>query len=1253
MTAGHDSFRPSLSTGPEGQTMPNDPQSSAPRVSIVIPVFNKLEFTRPCLESLARTLAPGLAEVIVADNGSTDGTLEYLKSLGSAVRVVRNPENLGFARACNLGAREAHAPLVLFLNNDTEAHEPWLEPLVALMDADPRVVAAGSKLLFPDGTIQHAGVMLLDDQHLPDPLVARHVHHGAPGDLPDANVRRAYQALTAACLLVRRAAFLDAGGFDEGYWNGYEDVDLCLELQSRGGLLVYEPASVLTHHESKSGAQRFTGTLANIARLHERWLGRATVDGVVEPGGRFRWSDAARIRDHHVAALDAPAQVAAGRTAGLTSIVMLTWNQLPVTQDCVASIRRHTNEPYELIVVDNGSTDGTVDWLHTEAASHPGMRLVLNARNQGFARGCNQGLAAATGEFVMLLNNDVVVTEGWLAGMRETLERTNGVGFVGPMTNEISGRQKVVPIGYEESLSELDTFAAEWRRRHRYQRVFSPRVVGFCMLSRASLYDAIGRLDETFGTGNYEDDDLCLRAELAGYRNVIAADVFIHHHGSRSFTGNAVDHQTTMTHNRARFAEKWQHPHATDPRGRRVLLLEALEKAHTLDATGRLRDAVELCLEAVRVSPGETTPYLTLACMLVRAGHPKDALDVLQNLPAGLTDARARLLAARAHLAQGHVEGAAHLIETVADEPEVRSRALNLKGLLAHQLGDAETATACFNAAIAADRGYGEPYANLGALLWQRDPGQPAFELLERGFTLSPESPDALEFFVAAAKQLGHAESAAMTVREARGLHPVHRPLTFALIDLLLASGQQALAMGEIENALEWYDVDDGMLRAALAVRAQVGAYTLPEGADTAGTLSVCMITKNEEANIVRAIRSVSPVASEVVVLDTGSSDRTRELAAALGARVESFEWTGDFAAARNAALDLAKGEWVLSLDADEALAARDLSRVLARIVTPGRVSGYVLTTRNYTADSTTAGWSANDGHYGVEQAGTGWYPSRKVRLFKRDPRIRFEGALHEVVDDALRRHQLAVEPLDVPVHHYGPLALEREREKAGAYYDQARRKLETQPEDVQALYELAVQAGAVGKHDEAIALWSRYLERPAAPRTAQAYMNLGRAYLETHQFERAARASREALQRDPDSREAAYNLALGELCRGRYGETLAQCDKLVAADAAHGPAWALLAAAAVLAKDEPRYLRAAQTLDGRNEPVAAALQAHAARLQRAGRGGDVRKLNEAARRAWQHLLAQHGLAASNAAVDELMMKGAGALPTPAERSAA
>src|SRR5262249_5838125 len=177
-----------------------------------------------------------------------------------------------------------------FLNNDTEAHAAWLEPLVRVLDGDARVAAAGSKLLFPDGTLQHAGVILVADDKLPDPLVARHVHYGERGDLPDANRRRCYQALTAACLLVRKAAFDSVGGFDEDYWNGYEDVDLCLRLQEQGGLLVFEPASVLTHHESRSGPERFSRVNANVARLHERWLRRARPDARIDRSGRFTWT---------------------------------------------------------------------------------------------------------------------------------------------------------------------------------------------------------------------------------------------------------------------------------------------------------------------------------------------------------------------------------------------------------------------------------------------------------------------------------------------------------------------------------------------------------------------------------------------------------------------------------------------------------------------------------------------------------------------------------------------------------------------------------------------------------------------------------------------------------------------------------------------------------------------------------------------------------------------------------------------------
>ncbi len=300
-----------------------------------------------------------------------------------------------------------------------------------------------------------------------------------------------------------------------------------------------------------------------------------------------------------------------------------------------------------------------------------------------------------------------------------------------------------------------------------------------------------------------------------------------------------------------------------------------------------------------------------------------------------------------------------------------------------------------------------------------------------------------------------------------------------------------------------------------------------------------------------------------------------------------------------------------------------------------------MLTTRNYTHDASLAGFTSNDGAYAAEQAGSGWYPSRKVRLFRNDPRVRFEGALHEVVDDALRRHGMTVRALDIPVHHYGPLQAEREREKAGAYYELARKKAAATPQDRAALYELAVQAGVVGRHDEAIELWTRYVAMPGADRLALAWMNLGTAYLETCQFERAVRASRESLTHDAGCREAAYNLALAELCRGRYGETLQQCEKRLANDAAHAPTLALLAAASVLAKDDTRFARAAAALEKGGEKPAAALQACATRLKQAGRGGDVRRLLDRARTLWRETLAAEGVTVTDEQLEALLAGGA------------
>jgi GT2 family glycosyltransferase len=243
------------------------------RVSIVIPLFNKVDYTAACLDALARNTPDGLYEVVLVDNGSTDDTPVLLDALEGDVQIIRNERNLGFAVASNQGAAAAEGQDIVFLNNDTVAHPGWLEPLLAVLDADDRVGAVGSRLLYPDGTIQHGGVVTFEHEGGAS-IAAVHDHHRQPSGHPPALRRRMLDVVTGACLLVRREAFEQAGSFDEGYWNGNEDVDLCLTLRAAGWRIVYEPASVLVHHESVSGPERFRLLDQNIERLQQRWAGR-------------------------------------------------------------------------------------------------------------------------------------------------------------------------------------------------------------------------------------------------------------------------------------------------------------------------------------------------------------------------------------------------------------------------------------------------------------------------------------------------------------------------------------------------------------------------------------------------------------------------------------------------------------------------------------------------------------------------------------------------------------------------------------------------------------------------------------------------------------------------------------------------------------------------------------------------------------------------------------------------------------------
>jgi GT2 family glycosyltransferase/SAM-dependent methyltransferase/tetratricopeptide (TPR) repeat protein len=233
--------------------------------SIIIPVWNRLDLTEQCLVKLAAVTRGCEYEVIIVDNGSTDRTPEFLATLSGDVRIIRNGENLGFAVACNQGAKLAQGRYLVFLNNDTIPLEGWLTALVHEVEASPDVAVVGSKLLYADGSIQHGGVAFSWLYG-----TAYHLYLRVQADAPLVNRRREIQAVTAACMLVRREAFERVGGFDEGFRNGFEDVDLCLKIRDQGGRIIYQPQSTLYHLESQTPGRK-AHERENVKRFLTRW----------------------------------------------------------------------------------------------------------------------------------------------------------------------------------------------------------------------------------------------------------------------------------------------------------------------------------------------------------------------------------------------------------------------------------------------------------------------------------------------------------------------------------------------------------------------------------------------------------------------------------------------------------------------------------------------------------------------------------------------------------------------------------------------------------------------------------------------------------------------------------------------------------------------------------------------------------------------------------------------------------------------
>lgn len=565
----------------------------------------------------------------------------------------------------------------------------------------------------------------------------------------------------------------------------------------------------------------------------------------------------------------------------LTSIVLLAFNEIEYTKLCIESIFRHTSVPFELVLVDNGSTDGTGEYFDTIS----GAKVIKNKENLGFAKGCNQGVESSSGDYVLLLNNDTIVTENWLDNLIYCMEGNPEIGLVGPVSNFVAGEQQI-EVPYGSSIEEMQVFARQFNRRDTSKYVETNHLIGFCLLIRRSVIERVGLLDERFGLGNFEDNDYCTRAMLAGFKLVRAGDTFIHHFGNRTFIGNSIDWHSLMEGNWEIFKSKWeQHEEVT---------------SHDL-----------------------TLAKITL---------------------------------------------------------------LGIKDSIVH-----------------------------------KDP------------------------------------------------------------------------------------VED------YADRYMQTPWRYPDKFVNSPTLSLAMIVKNEEDNIGRCLESVKDVVDEIIVVDTGSTDRTVEIAKSYNAKVFFHQWKNNFAEARNVSLEHATGDWVMFLDADEELVAEDAPK-LKELLEDTVNEGFYFNLLSFVGDK------EDDGAAVANVA---------FRLWRNKTKYRFAGALHEQILAAIQSSNPNIGFSGVRLNHYGYLnKVTEEKDKVQRNLSILLDQVTQHPNDPFIRFNLGVEYLRLKDYEAALVQYQRAFKNLSGLDVAYASMlirNIAFCLKELGKYDEALKVLKDAKEAYPDYTDLFY----------------------------------------------------------------------------------------------------------------------------------
>jgi GT2 family glycosyltransferase len=249
---------------------------------------------------------------------------------------------------------------------------------------------------------------------------------------------------------------------------------------------------------------------------------------------------------------DQPVSIA--NPSGLVSILVPCCGQLEYTKLCLPALLKHTRQPFELIFLDIGSLDGTAEFLAGFAVGAPQLRVevVRTATDLGIAQVVEDAVKLARGEYLALVNNDCVVTDGWLAQLVSLAGMSPAIGLAGPMSNYAAPPQLVEQVPYRVGptrgeggpgelldVAAVDGFARQWREEHRGKWQEAERLGGFCVVVKREVLKRIGHLREAGDLALFDTDLLSAKARQAGFKLTVCKDLFVHHFGTRTFAQGA------------------------------------------------------------------------------------------------------------------------------------------------------------------------------------------------------------------------------------------------------------------------------------------------------------------------------------------------------------------------------------------------------------------------------------------------------------------------------------------------------------------------------------------------------------------------------------------------------------------------------------------------------------------------------------------------------------------------------------------